>query len=220
MAHDHSSSIVTRNDLGLLLSFKVFCTHDLQVNAWTNLRVIMTKSIQVGYGYCSWRRRVVAKFSFINWDLQIWQCFQVASEYFFSNIVGYPITSIGIVMQMSEVSFTFHVLPLSQSYIIIKTLTFIHEHRPSCESLSFYLLNKISNSLAPRCFREILVYPMNISFSRHRVYLIDFEVAIQLPTEFLETECVSTGPSLLAAPPRRNWNSMLTLSSLLGLILL
>ena len=34
---------------------------------------------------------------------------------------------------------------------------------------------------------------MKISPSRPRVYLIDFEVAIQFPAEFPENECVSMG---------------------------
>ena len=34
---------------------------------------------------------------------------------------------------------------------------------------------------------------MNVSFTRPRVYLIDFEVAIQFPAECPETERVSTG---------------------------
>ena len=32
---------------------------------------------------------------------------------------------------------------------------------------------------------------MKISFTLPRVYLIDFEVAIQFPAEYSETECVS-----------------------------
>ena len=40
------------------------------------------------------------------------------------------------------------------------------------------------------------MYTMKISFTRPRVYLIDFEVAIQFPAECLESERVTIGPPL------------------------
>ena len=161
----------------------------------------MTKSIR--YAYCNWRR-VVAKFSSTNWGLKIRQALQCQLQVSIFFQILFCWYHYRIVMQMSVVSFTFNVLPLSQSYI----LTFIHEHlnRLSC---SVYLLNKIFPVsvffFVIRWHLEPLGM-MKISFSRPWIYF-----AIQLLAEFPEAELVSMGPgpSLLAAPPRRNWNSIL-----------
>jgi hypothetical protein len=111
---------------------------------------------------------------------------------------------IEMLMQMLEVSFTFHVLPISYK---LKALTFIHNlniaHRMSTFSVD--LLTKIFKLFGLHRFQDafrdnfvIQWHPdslrtMKVSFTRPRVYLIDFEVAIQFPPECLESERVSVG---------------------------
>ena len=91
----------------------------------------------------------------------------------------------------------------------IKALVFIHglniAHRVSTWLYQLIFLAK-NFQLPLRCFQDAFhdnfivqwhpesLFTMKISFTRPRVYLIDFEVAIQFPAEFPESECVSVGP--------------------------
>ena len=75
-------------------------------------------------------------------------------------------------------------------------------------SVLYQLIFRQNSQIPLRCFQDVFrdifviqwhpesLDTMKISFTRPRVYLIDFEAAIQFPAECPETECVSMGPPL------------------------
>ena len=109
-----------------------------------------------------------------------------------------------MLMQMLEVSFTFHVLPLSPKVKFKGSYIYSWlEYCPSCEyfTISWSLSQNFQIHL--RCFQDAFrvnfvvrwesLTTVKISFTRPRVYLIDFDAVMQFPAECPETECVSMG---------------------------
>ena len=112
---------------------------------------------------------------------------------------------IEMLMQMLEVSFTFHILPLS---LKVKSKgPYIYSWLEYCPSCEYYISWSLSQNfqIHLRCFQDafrdnfvVQWHPeslgtMKISFTRPRVYLIDFENAIQFPAGCPDNERVSMG---------------------------